>query len=98
MQRVGVAELQAKLSEYLAHVKAGEELFVMEHGRTVARLVPAQGEDLDDDLMWLDALERDGVIGPGGGEIPDSFFSLPRAQDPTGSVRAALMQDREDGF
>ena len=38
---VGVRELRQNLSKYLDHVKAGEDLVVTEHGREVARLVPA---------------------------------------------------------
>ena len=39
--RVGVRELRQNLSKYLDRVKAGEDLVVTEHGREVARLVPA---------------------------------------------------------
>jgi len=38
---VGVRELRQNLSRYLDRVKAGEDLLVTEHGREVARLVPA---------------------------------------------------------
>jgi prevent-host-death family protein len=38
---VGVRELRQNLSRYLDRVKAGEDLVVTEHGRVVARLVPA---------------------------------------------------------
>ena len=38
---VGVRELRQNLSKYLDRVKAGEDLVVTEHGREVARLVPA---------------------------------------------------------
>jgi prevent-host-death family protein len=40
---VGVRELRQNLSKYLDRVKAGEGLIVTEHGRVVARLVPAGG-------------------------------------------------------
>ncbi len=38
---VGVRELRQNLSKHLDRVKAGETLRVTEHGRVVARLVPA---------------------------------------------------------
>jgi prevent-host-death family protein len=41
-ERVGVGELRQNLSVYLRRVKEGEALEVTEHGRTVARLVPAR--------------------------------------------------------
>lgn len=37
---VGVRELKAKLSEYLAAAAAGEDIVVTDRGRPVARLVP----------------------------------------------------------
>ena len=40
-ESVGVRELRQNLSRYLQRVKAGEGLVVTEHGRVVARLVPA---------------------------------------------------------
>jgi prevent-host-death family protein len=40
-EAVGVRELRQNLSRYLARVKEGEDLIVTEHGREVARLVPA---------------------------------------------------------
>jgi prevent-host-death family protein len=39
--RVGVRELRQNLSKYLDRVKDGDDLVVTEHGRVVARLVPA---------------------------------------------------------
>lgn len=43
-ERVGVRELRQNLSKYLDRVKAGEDLVVTEHGREVARLVPATAD------------------------------------------------------
>lgn len=40
-ESVGVRELRQNLSKYLDRVKAGEDLVVTEHGREVARLLPA---------------------------------------------------------
>src|SRR5207245_2643547 len=38
---VGIRELKASLSSYVARVKKGETLTVTEHGAPVARLIPA---------------------------------------------------------
>jgi prevent-host-death family protein len=43
-ESVGVRELRQNLSQYLDRVKAGEDLVVTEHGREVARLVPAAAD------------------------------------------------------
>lgn len=40
-KRIGIRELNKHTSRYIARVKAGETIEVTEHGRLVARLVPA---------------------------------------------------------
>ena len=55
----GVAELKAKLSEYLARVRGGEEVLVTEHGRPVARIVGTESAE-----KRIADLERRGLIRP----------------------------------
>ncbi|MGK2931675.1 MAG: type II toxin-antitoxin system Phd/YefM family antitoxin [Solirubrobacterales bacterium] len=94
MRMIGVAELKSKLSEYLAQVKAGEEIVVTEHGRPVAKLVKAS-PDADD---GLDDLVRRGIVKRGSGEpIPDSFFDAPRPKSKGASVTEALIEERRSG-
>lgn len=40
MKRIGVAELKAKLSEYLRAVRKGDEVTVYDRDQPIARLVP----------------------------------------------------------
>ena len=40
MRSVNIAELKAKLSEYLRHVRSGHELTVLDRNTPVARMVP----------------------------------------------------------
>ncbi|PYN64673.1 MAG: type II toxin-antitoxin system prevent-host-death family antitoxin, partial [Candidatus Rokuibacteriota bacterium] len=40
MTSAAVAKLKASLSEYLARVKAGEEVIVTERGKPIAKIVP----------------------------------------------------------
>jgi prevent-host-death family protein len=91
MTIVGVTQLKARLSEYLARVKAGEEVVVTDHGRPVAKLVPAF--DADEHLREL---ERQGLVRIGTGKLPPGFFDLPR---PTAreSVLEALLEERREG-
>jgi prevent-host-death family protein len=42
---VGVAELKAKLSEYLREVRNGHEVVVMDRNRPVARIVPYEAQE-----------------------------------------------------
>ena len=44
--RVGVAELKARLSEYLRRVRRGETVTVLDRYTEVARLVPIDSPDL----------------------------------------------------
>ena len=55
---VGIRELRAGLSRYVARVKEGEEITVTEHGKPVARLVPLEGE------RKIDRLIREGTVIP----------------------------------
>ncbi len=88
--------MKASLSEYLARVKAGGEVVVTERGRPVARLVPV---GLEEGAEWerLRKMERAGEVRLGSGKVPDEFFEMRGAEDPEGKVRAALMEEREEG-
>jgi hypothetical protein len=54
----------------------------------------------EEDAEWerLRALERAGEIRLGSGRIPESFWTLPRVEDPEGQVRSALKEEREEGW
>jgi prevent-host-death family protein len=51
--QVGVRELKANLSRYVAEVREGAEVVVTDHGHPVARLVPIQGRTGMDRLAEL---------------------------------------------
>ncbi len=53
---VAISELRANLKSYVDRVRSGEHVVVTERGVPVARLVPADYEEL------LDRLEREGVL------------------------------------
>ncbi len=58
---VGVRELKAKLSEYLAAAAAGEDVVVTDRGRPVARLVPFGSTSAVDRGIadgWIEAPRR----------------------------------------
>ena len=44
-ERVGVAELKARLSEYLRRVRAGGTVTVLDRNREIARIVPLESSD-----------------------------------------------------
>ncbi len=43
--RVGIAELKARLSEYLRHVRRGEVVTVLDRDTEIARIVPLADAD-----------------------------------------------------
>ena len=95
MQSVAVRELKARLSEYLALVKAGEEVIVTERGKTIAKLVPVSPDEALEERMR--ELEKQGLLKIGTG-IPEDFWDLPRIKDPEGLALKALLEDREEGL
>lgn len=98
MESAGVAQLKARLSEYLARVRAGEEVLVTDRGQPVARLVPV-GPFPDDEaeLARLKAMEREGLMRLGSGRLPAGFFEKERPADPGGLLREAVLEERERG-
>jgi prevent-host-death family protein len=52
MERADVAQLKARLSDYLARVQHGEEVLVLQRGKPIARIIPIDHSALssDDDL------------------------------------------------
>lgn len=92
----GIAELKAALSEYLARVKAGEEVIVTERGRPIARIAPLAGADALD-ARTTELIAR-GRIRPAEEPMDvEEFLKLPFPEDPTGAVLAALLAEREEG-
>jgi prevent-host-death family protein len=45
MRTVNIAELKARLSAHIQHVREGEEVLVCERNRPVARIIPCREED-----------------------------------------------------
>jgi prevent-host-death family protein len=100
VESAGVAQLKARLSEYLSRVKAGEEVLVTDRGRPIARLVPVGAGYVPDDegeLARLRAMEREGLVRLGSGRLPAGFFEKERPADPGGLLREAALEEREEG-
>jgi prevent-host-death family protein len=96
MKTAAVSALKASLSEYLASVKAGEEIIVTDRGKPIAMLMPLQPgkREMPDELR---SLERAGLVRIGTGKIPDFFWDEPRVKDKQSVARMALVQEREEG-
>lgn len=95
MKRASIADLKARLSEYLGAVKAGEEVIVTERGRPVARLAPVSlPEQMEARVSWL---IRMGLARPPLRRLSKDFWKLPRPKDPQGRVLEALLEERVEG-
>jgi prevent-host-death family protein len=55
---VGIRELRGRLSDYLARVRAGDEVVVTDRGEAVARIVPISGG------RALDRAVAEGLVTP----------------------------------
>ena|SRR5947209_2724226 len=97
MMQVGIAELKARLSEYLIRVQEGEEIVVADRGRPVARLIPANRHAESEEGARLLALQRRGLLRTGSGVLPAAFWEMERPEDVHGAVRAALEAERAEG-
>ena len=95
MKKASVAELKARLSEYLAAARRGEDVIVTDRGRPVARLSGLGG---DRKLKARVAeLVRAGVMRPPERRLARSFRDSPRPLDRKGRSLDALLSEREDG-
>lgn len=90
-----VAQLKARLSEYLRRVKAGEEVVITERGAPVAKLVPLDVEHRR--ATREERLIRAGVLRPPRG--PRTKWDPPKGNPAEGTaVLEALLAEREEGW
>lgn len=89
-----IAELKARLSQYLDLVKGGTEVVVTERGKPVARILPYAKTDLMS--RHLAELARAGLVRVGSGVIPESFWKSQAPADPEGRSLSYLLAEREE--
>jgi prevent-host-death family protein len=90
-----IAQVKARLSEYIRRVKAGNEVVVTERGVPVARLTGL--EVAERRATRRDRLARSGVVKPGKGRVRRALQSPPDGQTEGAEVLAALLADRDEG-
>jgi prevent-host-death family protein len=97
MNTVSVAELKARLSEFLAVVRGGEDVVVTDRGRPVARLTALTTLAGDADPR-LTELVRTGTVRPPRRRREDTAPLIrPAVDDPGGRLLTALLEEREQG-
>lgn len=89
-----VADLKARLSEFLRHVKAGHDVVITERGVPVARLTGF--ESAERRATRRDRLVRTGAIRSGKGRVR-RLLRVPPAGDLAGTtVLQALLDERAE--
>jgi antitoxin (DNA-binding transcriptional repressor) of toxin-antitoxin stability system len=73
-------------------VRAGGEIVVTDHGRPVAKLVPAGSG-----RAGLAALEREGIVRSGSTKLDRAFLDAARPQLDGPEVTQALLEERREG-
>jgi prevent-host-death family protein len=96
VKTAAVSELKALLSEYLAKVKAGEEVVVTDRGKPIAKIIPIRRTEMAIP-QHLQSLERAGLARIGKASLPAAFWTRPRPKDLKGLALHRLLKEREEG-
>ena len=94
MEKATISDLKNQLSAYLAKVKAGASVLILDRDQPIARLERVEPGRQGDDR--LGRLERAGIIRRGTGAFPAVLLRRPVAK-PTRSLVQALLEEREEG-
>jgi antitoxin (DNA-binding transcriptional repressor) of toxin-antitoxin stability system len=96
MKQAKIAILKNNLSRYLAHVRGGGSVLVLDRDRPVARLVPLPSSDARGASERLARLERQGLIRRG--TVGRARSAPPQPVRLPGGVLRALLEERERGW
>ena len=96
MKQAKISDLKNNLSRYIAYVRKGGVVRVMDRERPVADLVPlTRSEQGDGEIEAILAdLERKGLVSRGSGPLPKGFLDRPLPK-PKASVVEALLDERQ---
>jgi antitoxin (DNA-binding transcriptional repressor) of toxin-antitoxin stability system len=94
MEKATISDLKNQLSAYLAKVRAGASVLILDRDQPVARLERVEPGRQGDDR--LGRLERAGIVRRGTGAVPAVLLRRPVAK-PTRSLVQALLEEREEG-
>lgn len=94
MKQVKIADAKNNLSRYLAYVRRGGRVRILDRSAPIADLVPIEPGSANEDGAIVASLERRGIARRGKpGPIPRDLLE-PGPPDPKGAVLAALLEDR----
>jgi len=90
-----IADVKARLSEFVRRVKAGNEVVITERGIPVARLT---GLEVTERRATRRArLARAGAVKPGKGRVRRGLQTPPEGEALGAAVLAALLAERGEG-
>jgi prevent-host-death family protein len=95
MRKAPVSILKARLSQYLAAVKSGEEVIVTEHGTPIARISPIVAAQSLDERMAM--LIREGRVRPPTARAASLRSIEEQPRDATGLSLEYLLEERREG-
>jgi len=92
MKEAKISDVKNQLSRYLALVKKGEVVRILDRDVPIAQIVPIAGTSAGGDALV--ALERKGLVRRGTGKIPREILSQDPPGDPVGALDALLEERR----
>jgi prevent-host-death family protein len=95
MTTASIAELKARLSEFLAVARRGDDVVITDRGRPVARLTglgPAAGDGRMAELVRAGTVRPPQRDRPAGSGVPS-----PAVDDDGGLLLDALLRERDEG-
>jgi antitoxin (DNA-binding transcriptional repressor) of toxin-antitoxin stability system len=96
MREAKISQVKNQLSRYLALVKKGETIRILDRDRPVAQIIPiatpVSGSASDDALVEL---ERKGIVRRGKGKLPKRILKRIPAGKPAGAARALIEERRK---
>lgn len=97
MKMVSISEAKNRLSALIAGLRGGSPVLIVDRGRPVARLEAVMNTGKEDENGRLARLVRGGVVRPGRGKLPRSFYTeeLPRLKSGASAVDTLLAERRE---
>lgn len=96
MKTVNIAELKNRLSTYVRFARNGDEIVIRDRNLPVAKIVPFDSGDANDEDLLL--------VAEGRMRLPQrpldlkEFWKIPTATVPGNAATEALLKDREEGL
>jgi len=92
---IGIREARINLSKLIQDVRGGMEIIITDRGKPVARLIPAQGQDLSLEER-IKNYESCGLIESGARPVQTVKAPI-ELELPEGYVQSCMKEERRDG-